>query len=118
MWRRKALAIALYSVLATPTFKEAVILAVNHSGDSDSTGAIAGNLAGTLYGAEAIPDRWTTTAELHDEILVVADDLFALQAGTLDLESESTWVRYPGSQVSRPQRLRRGSISGSVRNFV
>jgi ADP-ribosylglycohydrolase len=33
-----------------PIFEEAVVLAVNHSGDSDSTGAIVGNICGALYG--------------------------------------------------------------------
>ena len=46
----EALAIAVYAVCATRSFRDAVITAVNHEGDSDSTGAIAGNLAGTLYG--------------------------------------------------------------------
>jgi ADP-ribosylglycohydrolase len=91
----EALAIALYCTLATASFEEAVILAVNHSGDSDSTGALAGSLAGTLYGEEVIPERWTADLELHGQIAAVADDLYGLLAGTLDLRSSTTRTRYP-----------------------
>ena len=92
----EAVAVALYSVLATSDFEEAVILAVNHSGDSDSTGAIAGNLAGALYGIDAIPNRWLDALELRNEIIVIADDLLGLREGTIDPEDDETWDRYPG----------------------
>jgi ADP-ribosylglycohydrolase len=93
----EALSIALYCLLATSSLEEAVILAVNHSGDSDSTGALTGSLAGTLYGAEAIPARWTEDLELREEITALADDLQGVKAGTLDLRSPGTLTRYPGS---------------------
>jgi ADP-ribosylglycohydrolase len=92
----EALAIAMYSVLAAPSLEEAVILAVNHSGDSDSTGALAGSLAGTLCGAQRLPARWTEDLELRAEIVALADDLYALTAGTLDLASAAVQERYPG----------------------
>lgn len=92
----EALAIALYSVLTTSSFEDAVVLAVNHSGDSDSTGAIAGNIAGALYGTDAIPGRWLGSVELLDEITAVADDLLCVRLGTLDAEDQQTWSRYPG----------------------
>jgi ADP-ribosyl-[dinitrogen reductase] hydrolase len=92
----EALAIAVYCLLATSSLEAAVVLAVNHSGDSDSTGALAGSLAGTLYGAEAIPERWTSDLELHTDIVALADDLYGLRAGTLDLHSPATQERYPG----------------------
>ncbi len=57
--------------------EEAVVLAVNHSGDSDSTGAVAGNICGALFGAETILARWADFVELHDEITAMADDLAA-----------------------------------------
>ncbi|WP_370688668.1 ADP-ribosylglycohydrolase family protein [Roseomonas sp. GC11] len=53
-------------------------LAVNHSGDSDSTAAITGNLLGALLGEKAIPVQWLERLELRDEITVVADDLHAV----------------------------------------
>ena len=42
----------------TGTFEECLIRVVNRGGDADTTGALAGQLAGALYGAAAIPARW------------------------------------------------------------
>lgn len=56
----EALAIALYCSLAYPQpgdFLDALSLAVTHSGDSDSTGAICGNILGTLHGEHVIHIR-------------------------------------------------------------
>jgi ADP-ribosylglycohydrolase len=72
----EALAIGLYCALAAPAFEDALPLAVTHSGDSDSTGSIAGNLLGALFGEGAIPGRWLAPLELRDEIRTVATDLF------------------------------------------
>jgi len=88
----EALAIAVYcSLVHQGDFAAGVRLAVNHGGDSDSTGAIAGNILGTLLGVEAIPAGWLASLELRDEITELADDL---QAGFRDTEE---WRRrYPG----------------------
>jgi ADP-ribosylglycohydrolase len=65
----EALAIATYAVLCHPRdLAAAVHLAANHGGDSDSTAAIAGNIAGTLLGVDAIPGHWLATLELRDTI--------------------------------------------------
>ena len=73
----EALAIAIYCVLKHPdSFEDAVVAAVNHSGDSDSTGAIAGNIIGTALGLHAIPEKYLEKLELRDIILEIADDLF------------------------------------------
>ena len=54
----EALAIAVYCALRHPdSFEDAIIAAVNHSGDSDSTGAIAGNIMGAALGFQAIPEK-------------------------------------------------------------
>ena len=71
----EALAIALYATLAAPDYTSGVLLAVNHDGDSDSTGAIAGNLLGTLHGIENVPRKWLSGLELGTEIAAIADDL-------------------------------------------
>jgi ADP-ribosylglycohydrolase len=54
----EALAIAVYCALTGETFEAAVLTAVNHSGDSDSTGAITGNLLGAAGGRAAVPAEW------------------------------------------------------------
>lgn len=46
------------SFFATASFEECLIDVVNRGGDADTTGAIAGMLAGARYGLEAIPERW------------------------------------------------------------
>ena len=51
-------------------------MAVNHSGDSDSTGAILGNILGAHLGVEQIPTRWTQQVELTDELGQLAKDLY------------------------------------------
>lgn len=71
-------------------------LAVNHGGDSDSTGAIAGNLLGALRGVDALPQPWLERLELRAVITELAGDLAAVANGTLDLQAEDTWQRYPG----------------------
>ena len=52
-----------------------MIAAVNHSGDSDSTGAVAGNILGAWVGYQAIEEKWKQDLELSDVILEIADDL-------------------------------------------
>ena len=58
------------------SFEDAVISSVNHSGDSDSTGAICGNIVGCLHGRSAIPDYFTEKLELRDVIEEMAQDLY------------------------------------------
>ncbi len=88
----EALAIAIYCALvAGNDFDLGIRLAVNHSGDSDSTGAIAGNLLGALLGRKAIAERWLVRLELRQVIEQVATDLF------LGFEDDDDWWRrYPG----------------------
>ena len=90
----EALAIAVCCALTAEDFAEGVLRAVNHSGDSDSTGAICGNLLGVLWGEAAIPAGWLAELELREEIGRLADDLFA--CGTGAREPEATWEDYPG----------------------
>ena len=54
----EALAIAVYCALVARGCKRGVILAVNHDGDSDSTGSIVGNLLGAMHGVKKIPEEW------------------------------------------------------------
>ena len=73
----EALAIALYSALKHyDSFEDAVVAAVNHNGDSDSTGAICGNIMGLVYGYEALPDYYKNEVELQDVLVEVAEDLW------------------------------------------
>lgn len=72
--------ISLYCVLRhIDSFEDAVVAAVNHSGDSDSTGAITGNLMGAILGYEAIPECFKANLELRNVIEEVANDLISVE---------------------------------------
>jgi len=90
----EALAIAIYCALVARDFEHGVRLAVNHSGDSDSTGSMTGQILGTAWGAEVVPARWLADLELREVIERIADDLVAMRNETLD--AQAAWSRYPG----------------------
>lgn len=72
----ETLAIGIYcSLRHADDFSRGIIAAVNHSGDSDSTGAVTGNILGALVGYEAIEQKWKTNLECADVILEMADDI-------------------------------------------
>lgn len=72
----EALAIAVFCVMRhIDDFQKCIISAVNHNGDSDSTGSIAGNIIGASLGYSKIPLNYLTTLELHEVLVSVADDL-------------------------------------------
>lgn len=73
----EALAIAVYCALKYPEdIDKALIAAVNHEGDSDSTGAVTGNIVGAHVGLSGIPEKYTKKLELYDIIIEIADDLY------------------------------------------
>jgi len=98
----EALAISIYCALVAHDFKHAVVLAVNHDGDSDSTGAIVGNLFGAVYGVKAIPQEWLNPLELKEVISEIADDLYDFKGWDIGEYStnkelnEQIWRKYPG----------------------
>ena len=72
----ETLAIALYCVFKYPgDFEKAIVAAVNHSGDSDSTGAVTGNISGAIVGYDAIPQYYKENLELRWLIKELATDL-------------------------------------------
>ena len=72
----ETLAIAVYCALKYEhDFEWALIAAVNHDGDSDSTGAVTGNLLGAQLGLTGIPSKYLEHLELKSVILELADDL-------------------------------------------
>jgi ADP-ribosylglycohydrolase len=90
----EALAISVYSALCARNFEEGVVLAVNHDGDSDSTGAIAGNMLGCLHGVGRIPDRWLAPLELRDLIVEIADDLATYREWNLGEDWDSPEAKF------------------------
>lgn len=73
----ETLAIAVYCSLKYQNdFKKAVTASVNHGGDSDSTGAVTGNILGAWLGIEKIPQYFIDDLELIDVIEEIAKDLY------------------------------------------
>lgn len=72
---------------STDTFEDCVVKTVNRGGDADTTGSIAGAIAGALYGFDAIPRRWLQALDpnLREELSSLAKALLRkspLFAGT------------------------------------
>ena len=87
----EAIAISTYCVLKSPNdFREAVIMSVNHDGDSDSTGSIVGNILGAYLGEDKIPEDWKNSIELAKELKQIAVDLY-LKPSDIEKPKE----RYP-----------------------
>ena len=91
----EALAISLFCSLKAESFSSGILAAVNHSGDSDSTGSMCGNILGTLLGVEAIPKKWIEELEARDVIEQLAHDF--IQTFICDDEKAiCNLERYPG----------------------
>lgn len=74
----EAIAIAIFSVMRhIDSFEDCIVCAVNHDGDSDSTGAIAGNIIGAILGYSAIPSCYLEHLEIEPILVSAADDLCA-----------------------------------------
>jgi len=72
----ESLEAALWCVHHAATFAETVLAAANLGEDADTTAAIAGQLAGALYGVEAIPGQWRQMLHRSEEILSLARRLY------------------------------------------
>ncbi|MEV4143327.1 ADP-ribosylglycohydrolase family protein [Amycolatopsis sp. NPDC049691] len=89
-----ALSMSVYVALTATDADTALLAAVNHSGDSDSTGSVCGNLVGAMYGEEALRTSWLEQLELRDVIVGLADD--ALTEFGPDAPGDDRWfARYP-----------------------
>lgn len=96
----EALAIAVCCASASPDLASGLLAAINHSGDSDSTGSICGHLLGALHGPDEIPPEWLDALDSVDLVAVVAADLaFETESPPADGwgGSPEWWrLRYPG----------------------
>ncbi|MGW3994283.1 ADP-ribosylglycohydrolase family protein [Amycolatopsis sp. NPDC004772] len=89
-----ALSMSVYVALVTSDADSALLAAVNHSGDSDSTGSVCGNLVGAMYGEEALRKSWLERLELREVIVGLAND--ALTEFGPDAPADDRWfARYP-----------------------
>ena len=66
---------SLWCIFNTSNFKDAVLKAVNLGDDTDTVGAIAGGLAGIIYGYDTIPSEWINVLARKDDIIELANRL-------------------------------------------
>ncbi|NWC93013.1 MULTISPECIES: ADP-ribosylarginine hydrolase Tri1 [unclassified Pseudomonas] len=67
---------ALWAVWNTDNFKDAILLAANLADDADSVAAVAGQLAGALYGVSGMPEEWVGKVAWSEHIQELARQLF------------------------------------------
>ena len=97
----EALAIAIFCALRHhDDFSAGIVAAVNHRGDSDSTGAITGNILGAHLGYAAMDGKWKENLELSDVILEISGDLCRkCQMHEYGPAYDSVWMDKYGSVV-------------------
>jgi ADP-ribosyl-[dinitrogen reductase] hydrolase len=70
---------AMWAVWKTDNFKDALLLAVNLGDDADTVGAVAGQIAGSVYGLDQIPSEWVSGLVENERILKLGEELFDRQ---------------------------------------
>jgi len=83
----KSLEAALWAFYRSNTFEKGALLAANLGHDADTTAAVYGQLAGSFYGADAIPAGWLGKLAMREFIAGMADALFEFSAPKLALFS-------------------------------
>lgn len=90
-WVRHTVEAAVWGLLTTENFEEAVVQVVNLGRDADTAGAVAGALAGAAYGVDAVPSSWRQAVRGEwpphagrtlglRELIQMADDLLRLRS--------------------------------------
>lgn len=93
----EALSISIFtSLLFEKDFRKGVLYSVNHGGDSDSSGAITGNILGLINGIGEIPGMWIEHLKGNQLVKEVAEDLFTGVKGDSFNMNEAWWEKYPG----------------------
>jgi ADP-ribosyl-[dinitrogen reductase] hydrolase len=129
-----ALEAALWAVSGVEDFREAVLRAANLGDDADTTAAIAGQIAGARWGADAIPTTWRDKVVLAERITALARGLYVAGGGATDTAAwpydaflHAWWVtpgrllagEYPGH--TNPVRARHKVdllVDAGIRTFV
>nr|MBC7244437.1 ADP-ribosylglycohydrolase family protein [Chloroflexota bacterium] len=109
-WVRHTLESAVWGLLNTDTFEEALVQVVNLGGDADSAGSVVGALAGAAYGLDAIPLRWQQALRAEwplrsgriwqvDDFIALADAL-AKEAGSANCQLRDNSI--PSTRLLHP----------------
>lgn len=99
----EAIAIAIFSVMRhIDNFEDCIVCAVNHDGDSDSTGAIAGNIIGAILGYSAIPSFYLENLEIEPILVSAADDLCAdVKVREVNLRIGERYIEHIPAEVDK-----------------
>lgn len=71
--------IAMWGLLNFTDFKYGLLGVIKLGGDTDTNGAVYGQLAGAYYGYESIPEEWRTEVHKGEELKILADNLSKLK---------------------------------------
>lgn len=78
-WSVSTLQAALWAFNATNDFESGMIQAVNLGGDSDSIGAVYGQIAGAFYGFDAIPSSWVKAVKDYEKVNELIESTIAVK---------------------------------------
>ncbi|GFN35662.1 ADP-ribosylglycohydrolase family protein [Tepidimicrobium xylanilyticum] len=67
---------ALWCLINTSSFEDAVCEAANLGGDADTIADVTGGMAGVYYGYDAIPARWKKKTLVKDQLIYIAQRFF------------------------------------------
>ena len=73
------LEVAVWAFMTTDNFKDGALKAINLGGDSDTIGAVYGQLAGAYYGLSGIPQEWLEHLHDYGEMVRMAEQLSLLE---------------------------------------
>lgn len=68
---------ALWCLITTHSYRECVLKAVNLGSDTDTVAAVAGGLAGIIYGSESIPEDWLRVLAKKEEIVRLCENFLS-----------------------------------------
>ena len=116
----ESLEAALWALHRTASFEEGCLAAVNLGDDADTTAAVYGQLAGAIYGEDAIPSRWRDKLTLRSCIEQLAEDLHARATSRLRHPIEDSYWVQPGRLLAGeyPGHLDEARARDKVRRLI
>lgn len=114
---------AIWSLLTTDSYRNAVLKAVNLGSDTDTVGAVTGGLAGLFYGEDAIPSDWLEKIARREYIATLCQNLARAAAKPVPISYRVADYfyagEYPGSHEAGEARRRVKSMTDfGVTDFI
>jgi len=77
---------AMWAARNTVNFEQCLLFAVNRRGDADTVGAVAGQIAGAMYGYQDIPERWLKALLWREQMVELATEIYSECEESEDLD--------------------------------